>query len=144
MTNPTVLDMVRAALKAGGYDGLFNSHGECACETDDLSPCGDGLTDECTAGFKVPCSETCDHGYGWSTGDWHIQAERPEPVGLVLDARWAPSTILPFQCSMMLCACGRSIAAPSEATEAHRLTCRGCGRTWVGERDGAHGRWVQA
>lgn len=50
----TVLQMVRNALEAGGYDGLYNDHGECGCPKDDLSP-GDCLTEECEAAYLHEC-----------------------------------------------------------------------------------------
>jgi len=78
MTPPTVLDLVRAALTAGGYDGLYNVAGECGCETDDLDPCGH-LGPECCAGYRAPCGDHCDHGYQVSPGDWHIGARKVQP-----------------------------------------------------------------
>jgi hypothetical protein len=66
MTKPgvvSVLEMVEAQLRAGGYDGLFNEDNDCACELGDLNPCG-AMEVGCMAGHKAPCN--CgDH-------DWHI------------------------------------------------------------------------
>lgn len=68
----TVLDMVKAALEAGGYDGLFQP-GACACLISDLSP-GNCLRENCSAGHKVH-SKDCKY---CKSGDWHIQARKPE------------------------------------------------------------------
>lgn len=42
-------------LQNSGYGGLFSSEGECACENDDLFPCGE-MPADCEAGYKIPCS----------------------------------------------------------------------------------------
>lgn len=60
MTNVKVKDMVKAHLAVNGYGGLFDA-GLCACELDDLAPCGCGMSMECQAGYKVPCN---DEGLG--------------------------------------------------------------------------------
>ncbi len=44
-----------------GYDGLFNSAGECACHKEDLEPCGE-MTTDCALGFQIPC-DCGDHDY---------------------------------------------------------------------------------
>ena len=36
----TVIEMVAEHLRQNGYDGLYDAYGECACEVDDLAPCG--------------------------------------------------------------------------------------------------------
>jgi hypothetical protein len=56
-------------LKQNGYDGLYNIEADnCACLLDDLAPC-DGISDECTAGYKEICiDKNCDID---CTG-WHI------------------------------------------------------------------------
>lgn len=65
--NMEVIDIVKDYLEQNGYDGLFNSDNECACEVDDLAPCGE-MSDYCRAGFKQACN--CgDH-------DWHIGYEQ--------------------------------------------------------------------
>lgn len=71
MTKPnrSILDIVRRYLSAGGFDGLYSADGECACDTDDLAPCGETPQD-CRAGYKVPCPSTC------GAHDWHIQDEK--------------------------------------------------------------------
>jgi len=71
-----------------------------------------------------------------------VREHQPEWV------KWLPVTDLggvhrveDLGISRMLCDCGRWLSAPFEATTAHRLTCRHCGRRWVGVEDGAHGHW---
>lgn len=59
-----VQDMVTGYLKQHGYDGLYDPHGQCACELGDLGPCGE-IRDSCVAGYK----KTCDCGEGC---DFHI------------------------------------------------------------------------
>jgi len=50
-----VRDIVRDWLQANGYDGLYEP-GECACETDDLFPCGmPEIQVHCQPGVKYPC-----------------------------------------------------------------------------------------
>ncbi len=68
MSNPTVREMVIAALESGGYDGLVADDSECACDLSDLVPCGE-LGEQCTAGWKGPC-DCGDH-------DWHITTVKP-------------------------------------------------------------------
>lgn len=68
---PTMIEMVENALKAGGYDGLFNVDGECACEIGDLFPC-DRPDAHCRAGYKQTCSDSCGEH------DWHIAARKGE------------------------------------------------------------------
>jgi hypothetical protein len=64
-----VFAMVRKALKAGGYDGLWNECGECACSLDHLAPCGE-MRQDCEAGVKGPCDpETCAAD---GECEWHI------------------------------------------------------------------------
>lgn len=58
-------------LKDNNYDGLFNLDGECACDLNDLMPCGDCSVD-CMAGYKTPC-ECGDH-------DWHIGEQKAEAL----------------------------------------------------------------
>ena len=64
-------EIVGHYLKANGFDGLF-SPDHCACEKDDLFPCGNP-TGECEAGYKTPCEcgERCDFDIGpvkWTGG----------------------------------------------------------------------------
>ena len=74
-SNPTVREMVRAALEAGGYDGLYSMDSECGCELADLFPCcGDGV-EHCKAGHKVPCA--CGEGCDWHIGPRKAVEEEP-------------------------------------------------------------------
>jgi len=43
-------------LKRDGYDGLYCSEGECACEIGDLHPCGE-YCEECKPGYKKTYNE---------------------------------------------------------------------------------------
>jgi len=56
--NPDVAHVVELWLRANGYDGLYNTEGECACELTDINPCGE-ICDLCCAGHykDVPGSE---------------------------------------------------------------------------------------
>ena len=66
MKYPEVTDMVRDALIAKGFDGLWSDDGECACDVSDLAPCGD-MRETCKAGYKIPgctCGEGCDFHIG--------------------------------------------------------------------------------
>lgn len=72
----TVHDIVEAALKKHGYDGLFFP-GECSCKIGDLMPCNSDCS-ACQPGYLQPCDcgESCE---------WHIGAEKPvnsEPSGI--------------------------------------------------------------
>ena len=59
--------LTQQALEAGGFDGLYNVDGACACKADDLFPCG--LPCEgCHAGYLSECDGTCDTG----ECDFHI------------------------------------------------------------------------
>ena len=68
--NPDVVEMVRLHLVAGKFDGLYNP-GLCACEVDDLAPCGE-IQGDCTAGYKTfdKCDEECR---GDGACEWHIR-----------------------------------------------------------------------
>ena len=68
-----VKQIIELHLKRMGYDGLFNTAVDCACELADLAPC-DGIVAKCEQGYKIPCdAETCIHGGGC---EWHI-GEKP-------------------------------------------------------------------
>lgn len=56
MSGLTVLQIVKAHLVAGNFDGLYNADAECGCELFDLAPCGE-IGGECRAGYKVPCTD---------------------------------------------------------------------------------------
>ena len=65
-----------------GFDGLYFP-GECACEADDLYPCGERHED-CEPGYKGNCTDACTHE-GAGEGGWHISRVReagsiPEPT----------------------------------------------------------------
>ena len=74
--NPKVEEIIQSWLMQNGYTGLFYS-GECACEIDDLFPCGE-IERYCEAGYKVDCTENCNHD---DLCDWHIQREKPNESG---------------------------------------------------------------
>ena len=71
MPNPSVKEILIKYLKKHGYDGLYNSWAECACETADLGPC-DEMSPDCIAGYKVP-SDPEENNSGF---DWKISEER--------------------------------------------------------------------
>lgn len=50
----TVKEIVKKYLEENGFDGLYAS-GNCACEVDDLMPCGDDSI-HCEPGYKIPCN----------------------------------------------------------------------------------------
>ena len=50
----TLIEIVTQYLRANGYDGLYHSDGECACEVGDLWPC-DNPNGDCKAGHYVDC-----------------------------------------------------------------------------------------
>jgi hypothetical protein len=51
MTMATVIEILKAHLKAEGFGGLLADGAECGCELDDLAPCG-GDFSRCEAGYK--------------------------------------------------------------------------------------------
>ena len=61
--------LTQQALAEGGFDGLYNVDGACACKADDLFPCGLPCED-CRAGYLSECDGTCDTG----ECDFHISA----------------------------------------------------------------------
>jgi len=66
--------IVRNYLKDNGYSGLY--YDDCGCEVDNLFPC-DAPCALCKPGYKVMCTENCDHDGLFADGDWHIQPEYP-------------------------------------------------------------------
>jgi len=71
-------------LRVYGFDGLF-CQGECACEIDDLAPCGHANFEQCKPGFKVACQndDTCECSIDRPrlSACWRIQSEKPEQGG---------------------------------------------------------------
>ena len=65
----TVKEIVKAYLDANGFDGLFSDDGDCACQKDDLAPCGgcDNIMD-CGPGYLTAC--TCGEH------DWHFSKSK--------------------------------------------------------------------
>ena len=64
-----VKEIVLSWLEANGYEGLYNSDGECGCEIADLMPCCEAF-DSCLPGYKAP--------YEDGERDWQIQEEKPK------------------------------------------------------------------
>lgn len=65
----TIIEIIEAALRESGYDGLYSEDGECACRIGDLIPY-DCVSAECRPGVVGPCDpRTCPEGGGC---DWHI------------------------------------------------------------------------
>ena len=63
----TVIEMITARLKAGGYDGLC--YDGCGCLVDDLAPCGNpGIF--CEAGHRVD-----------EDGEWVVVAGKQDEKG---------------------------------------------------------------
>lgn len=63
---PSAEALLIAAMQAGGFDGLFNAHADCACELDDLMPCGMEPCG-CHAGWKHPDADQRDEILIWDT-----------------------------------------------------------------------------
>ena len=71
----TVIELVADCIKKGGYDGLYDEHGECSCELDDLAPCG-GLQNGCTMGYVYWC-EDADCEFTLDAGrHFHMRAKK--------------------------------------------------------------------
>lgn len=64
MTTPTATDLLSMALISHGYHGLFNARANCACELDDLMPCG-VEPGECRAGWRHPDADRSDEVLIW-------------------------------------------------------------------------------
>lgn len=57
----SVFEIVKGYLIVNKYDGLYHEDGDCACEVQELAPCGE-ISVDCRAGYKTKC--TCgDHDF---------------------------------------------------------------------------------
>lgn len=66
--------IVAGWLRENGYDGLYNDQIFCACEADDIMPCGDPSPNFCKPGYRVPCTpDDCEAGGGCG---FHIASRR--------------------------------------------------------------------
>lgn len=73
----TVLEIVKKYLEDNGFDGLYNSDLECACEKDHLEPCCE-MSPEREAGYKYPC-DCGEHDFHVGSADERDRAlERME------------------------------------------------------------------
>lgn len=76
-----VIEIIKKYIEDNGYDGLYQTEGECACKIDDLYPCGEGGL-ECNVGYKTPCPKIEDPEGEYhceclgKEGDWHISATK--------------------------------------------------------------------
>lgn len=63
----TIKAIIEQHLIDGGFDGLWNRHGTCACKLDDLFPCDcHGLSIiECAPGFfaECDCGDECEYEF---------------------------------------------------------------------------------
>ncbi|HDZ62542.1 MAG TPA: hypothetical protein ENH40_05295 [Nitrospirae bacterium] len=64
-----VKNIIEVYLTSQGYDGLYNSDGECGCELGDLFPCDESPIN-CIPGVKSQCTEECQHE--GREGGWHM------------------------------------------------------------------------
>lgn len=70
MNNRTVKEIIEKAVRDNGFDGLYNSHIECACTLKDgLQPC-DGYQPICVMGYEV-------EGVGEFEGTFMVQWNKP-------------------------------------------------------------------
>ena len=67
-----VLEIIKEYLVQNGYDGLYNTAGECACLIEDLAPCSESCSD-CEPGYKGPCLCGGDH-------DFDLTPNRPATI----------------------------------------------------------------
>ena len=61
-----------------GYDGLLEEEGECACEIEDLFPCGKPLEEvlSCRGAYKIRCRGDCGLGLECL---WHMTVDPNHP-----------------------------------------------------------------
>ena len=62
-----VLEIIKEYLIQNGYDGLYNTAGECACLVEDLAPCSESCLD-CEPGYRGPCLCGGDHDFDLTSG----------------------------------------------------------------------------
>jgi len=74
----TVKEIIENYLVCHGFTGLVAERRECACEITDLAPCDNEFPGDCEPGYKVSCTEDCDHEPGYEPGNWHVQIEKPK------------------------------------------------------------------
>lgn len=67
---PNLEGLVSDWLKKNGYDGLYNTCGECACLSSDLAPCENPNFDRCKAGYIQDPA-----GYGDGQAEWEPEYE---------------------------------------------------------------------
>jgi hypothetical protein len=70
-------DIVRLYLVDHGFDGLFNTDGECACLLGDLFPCSGDTCNilTCEAGYKRDATGEEKEELGW---DWCVCAKKED------------------------------------------------------------------
>lgn len=75
----TVIEIVKAHLRAEGFGGLKTPDGECGCELEDLVPCSSDCS-RCEPGYKHadPRPE--------NPGGWAIWRQKEPPTA----EQWAP------------------------------------------------------
>jgi hypothetical protein len=74
-----ICNIIESHLRANGFTGLYNTEINCGCEIDDLMPCGEcEILRDCEPGYKVPCTDKCEHEESFQEGDWHIQQNKPD------------------------------------------------------------------
>ena len=75
--NANVHDLVRRYLEGSGFDGLFNEAGQCACDTEDLAPCGE-MSGDCELGYKATPEQADALGACTDDdADWYIVRTKP-------------------------------------------------------------------
>lgn len=69
MEKQNVIWIVKQYIEQNGFGGLFSPHYECACEKEDLAPCGE-IQSTCEPGYRSACPDECgDHAF-------HISRDR--------------------------------------------------------------------
>ena len=70
-----IKEAIKCFLEENGYDGLYNSAGECACRTDDLFPCApENCPTDCQLGILGPGRD----GFDWVIGPREIPPRSQE------------------------------------------------------------------